>query len=90
FTGETLYLNMSTSAAGHIRCALLDAETGKPLPGFDISDCPEIIGNDPARAVRWTGGSLAPLSGKPVRLRVELRDADLYALRFGPAEDKDR
>lgn len=90
FTGETLYLNMSTSAAGHIRCALLDAETGKPLPGFDISDCPEIIGNDPARAVRWTGGSLAPLSGKPVRLRVDLRDADLYALRFGPAEDKDR
>ncbi len=90
FAGDTLYLNMATSAAGSIRCALLDAQTGQPFPGFDVADCQQMIGNDPAHQVRWSGGSLAPLVGKPVRLRVELYDADLYALRFGTAEEATR
>ena len=87
FSGDTLYLNLSTSAAGSIRCALLDGITGNPIPGFNCSDCREIIGNDLARKVSWKGGSLSPQAGKPVRLRVELKDADLYAMRFGTPED---
>jgi hypothetical protein len=34
--------------------------------------------------VSWKGGSLAPLAGNPVRLRFELREADLFALQFVP------
>lgn len=87
FTGDTLYLNFATSAAGSIRCALLDGSTGEPHPGFGFSDCPEMIGNALARKVEWKGGSLSHLAQTSVRLRVELKDADLFALRFGTAEE---
>ena len=34
--------------------------------------------------VSWGGAeTLADLAGQPVRLVVELKDADLYAIRFG-------
>jgi len=34
-------------------------------------------------AVSWSGGSdLSPLVGRPVRLRVSLKDADLFSFRF--------
>jgi hypothetical protein len=33
--------------------------------------------------IRWKGGDdLSSWSGKPVRLRVQLRDAELFAFRF--------
>jgi hypothetical protein len=82
FAGDTLELNFETSAAGGLRCALLDVD-GQPIPGFTLADCPEIIGDEIAREVSWTGGaSLSALAGEPVRLQVELRDGDLYAFRF--------
>jgi hypothetical protein len=82
FTGQKLMLNFSTSAAGGIQVEIQDAD-GKPLPGYALSDCREVIGNEIARAVTWTGGSdLTALAGQSVRLRFALRDADLYALQF--------
>ena len=42
-----------------------------------------MIGNEIERAVRWTGGDVAKLAGKPVRLRFVAKDADLFAIRFG-------
>jgi hypothetical protein len=42
-----------------------------------------LIGNEIDRAVRWRGSpDVDPLAGKPIRLRFQLADADLYALRF--------
>lgn len=82
FSGTQLVLNCSTSAAGSLRAEIQDA-AGRPLPGFALADCPAIIGDDIDRVVQWTGGSdLSPLAGKPVRLRFELKDADLYSLQF--------
>jgi len=82
FDGSELLLNFSTSAAGSIRMEIQDA-AGAPLPGFDLEDCPEVFGDSIEREVRWKNpASLHSLSGKPVRLRIHLRDADLYALRF--------
>ena len=53
------------------------------LPGFALADCHEVYGDDLERAVAWKGNpDLGALAGKPVRLRFELRDADLYSYRF--------
>lgn len=82
FDGQELEINFSTSAAGSIRVELLD-DTGNPIPGFSLTDCPEIIGDSVERIVSWQAGSdVSRLAGKPVRLRFVMRDADLYSFRF--------
>ncbi len=79
----SLLLNFATSAAGSLRCEIQD-ENGKPIPGFTLADSDELFGDSLDRAMTWNSSSeLKTLAGKPVRLRLELKDADLYALRFG-------
>jgi hypothetical protein len=83
FSGRELVLNVDTSAAGLARCELLDAN-GAALEGFRVADCDLIhTANEVDRPVKWRGkGDLSALAGKPVRLRVVFRDADLYAFQF--------
>lgn len=82
FTGPSLYLNMATSAAGSVWVELQD-EAGQPIPGFTREDCDEIIGDELAHKVTWkSNADLQFLAGKPVRLRVVMKDADLYAIQF--------
>ena len=84
FAGRELVLNYSTSAAGSIRVEIQDQD-GKPIPGFALTDCPNIYGDSIDEAVRWkSGGDVSALAGQPVRLRFLLKDADLYSLRFRP------
>jgi hypothetical protein len=84
FEGGRLSLNISTSAAGGARVELED-ESGRPLPGFALEDCWEIVGDTLDYTVRWKNGSaVASLAGRPVRMRIALRDADLYSFRFEP------
>ena len=75
----SLRLNVATSAAGSVHVEIQDAD-GTPLPGFTLSNCVEIVGDDLQRGVAWHdgGGSLNSLAGKPFRLRWLMRDADLY------------
>ncbi len=82
FSGKRLYVNFSTSAAGQIAVEIQDAP-GHPIPGFSLSDCHPLIGNEIDRAVFWKNGSdLSQLQGKPIRLRFVMKDADLYAIQF--------
>jgi hypothetical protein len=79
FEGGTLFLNFSTSAAGSIRVEMLDME-GKPIPGF-VS--PEIVGDSVEYGVPWESGKdLANLSGRPLRMRFVIKDADIYSIQF--------
>jgi hypothetical protein len=82
FDGSQLELNYSTSAAGSIRVELQEP-SGTPLPGFTLSDAPELIGDEIDRAYKWKNTQdVSSLRGKPVRLRFQLRDADLFSYRF--------
>jgi len=82
FSGTELEINYSTSAAGSIRFEIQDA-AGRTLPGYSLEDSREIIGDQIARVVSWGGeSSVADLAGKMVRLRVVMKDADLFALQF--------
>ena len=82
-TSETeLILNYSTSAAGSIRCEILDA-AGSPVPGYTLADCDEIFGDHIERAVTWRGWPcIKKLVGTPVKLRFVMKDADLYSICF--------
>jgi hypothetical protein len=82
FTGGELEINYSTSAAGEIRFEVQD-ENEKPVFGFTLEDSPTIIGNEIARTIQWKSGkSLNEVTGKPVRLRIVMKDADLYSIKF--------
>ena len=82
FAGDELVLNYATSAAGRVRVELQD-EAGTAVEGFRLHQSPEIYGDEVQRVVRWDGGaSLARLAGTAVRVRVAMRDADLYSIRF--------
>ena len=82
FAGDELTVNCATGPEGRLQVELQDSD-GQPLAGFALADCEEIAGDDIVRIVRWTdGASVAPLSGRAVRLRFVMQKADLYSLRF--------
>jgi len=82
FTGNELHLNFATSAAGSVKVELQSAD-GSAADGFALDDCEELFGDTVDRVVRWKNGTnVSSLAGQPVRLRVQLKDADLYSLQF--------
>ena len=89
FEGNRLELNVNVAAMGVARVEIQDAD-GKPLPGFSLDDCNRILFNDVAHTVRWGGKSdVSSLAGKPVRLRIQMRSAKLYAFQFRGPEEKE-
>ena len=84
FQGTELELNYKTSGGGSLQLEIQDAQGGK-LEGFQLEDCLPLVGDRIGGKVQWMSNpDLASLSGKPVRLRVRLRDASIYAFRFRP------
>ena len=82
FAGSQLTVNYETSAAGRLRVEIQD-EQGKALPGYSLDDCDPLIGDEVECTVSWQKSTdLAALTGRPVRLSFELKDADLYSIRF--------
>lgn len=82
FSGKELEINYSTSAAGEIKIEIQD-EKGNPLPGYTLEESQIIIGNEIKRVVRWNEkAGLEQLNSKPVKLRIFLRDANLYSFKF--------
>jgi len=79
FTGAKLSVNLA--GKGPTRVELQDAG-GQALPGFTLADCAPITGDFIEHTVSWRGGSLAAHAGKAVRLKFELKDADVFALQF--------
>jgi len=82
FDGKALELNYSTSAAGVILVELLDEE-GNKLPGYSMEECQPIIGNEISRTVYWNkSNDLSKLVGKPVKMRIYLKDAAVFSFKF--------
>ena len=82
FEGNELEINYATSAAGEIKFEILDAG-GNVIPGFSLNDSNEIIGNEIKRIVSWNGTTdISKLTLMPIRLRIFLKDADLFSMKF--------
>jgi len=82
FAGDKLELNVATAAAGRVFVELQDGK-GHAIPGYTLDDCELVVGDEIACVVRWKGGDgVGRLAGQPIRMRLRMRDADLYAFRF--------
>ena len=78
-----LLLNASTSGAGFVRCEIRDA-AGTPIPGFTLAESKEAYGDEIDLAMAWKDGAdVSALAGKPITLHFEMKDADIFAYRFG-------
>jgi hypothetical protein len=78
FTGDRLLINFATSAGGTLRIELQDA-SGRALPGRALASS-QVIYGDHLEYVAATG--LQSLSSQPIRMRIEVKDADLFSFRF--------
>lgn len=83
-----LQLNCATAAAGAVAVEIQD-EHGRAIAGFSQQECVPFVGDSLDTRVTWSGhASLKRLAGKPVILRIVLRDADLYAFQFVDKADE--
>ena len=90
FTGGRLQVNAWARFGGEIRFELADASSdfissppSKPIAGRSFGDCDPVMGDSLDQTISWRGDSdLSAWAEKPVRLRVHMRRARLYALQF--------
>ena len=89
FAGSRMEVNAWTRFGGNIRVELADASednrrTHAPaIPGRSLEDCDPISGDFLNRTVTWRGDSdLSAWAGRPVRVRLQMRRARLYAMQF--------
>lgn len=84
FHGERLEINAATAGPqGEVCAEILDAETGRPIPGYAREDCNAFHGDAIRHALTWQDkGDVSRLAGKPVKLRFHLRQAKLFSFRF--------
>ena len=82
FAGRRLLLNIDCGAMGEAWVELQD-EAGEPLSGYTLEDAVSVDRNGIAQEVWWRGGpDLGSLAGRPVRMRIRMRSAKLYAFQF--------
>ena len=87
-----LHVNVKCSGKSTLRAELIDAKSGKPLPGYSLAECKEITGDQFDSTITWQSHATLPKSSKQqkdsggVRLRFQLRSdggsPKLYAFWF--------
>ena len=89
FEGRRLKINATGvdkyvgSDYGTVRVEILDAETGKTVPGFGLEDSDPFGGDEIKHTVTWKGRSdLALLQDKAIQLRFHLDKAKLFSFSF--------
>ena len=83
FAGKELELNIDCGATGEAQVELCD-EGGLPIEGFSLDESDLVRGNHLRKKVSWRNGKtdVSALVGRPVHLRIRMRNARLYAFQF--------
>jgi hypothetical protein len=81
-----LYLNVKADG-GHAWVELCDVH-GVPIPGFTKEDSDVLTEDSTAKKVTWKGNPvLESLHGMPLVMRIYLRNATIYSMKFGRMGD---
>lgn len=82
FTGSRLTLNACTRFGGEVSVELATAD-GSAIPGFSFAECDAFRGDSLREVMTWQGASdVSSLANRPLRLRLRLRRAHLFAWQF--------
>ncbi|TDU66019.1 hypothetical protein EI77_03755 [Prosthecobacter fusiformis] len=79
--GPALIIN-ANAAGGEIRAALLEAD-GRPIEGYTAEDCEPLRENQTKWQVRWQASGSALPQGRPLKVRLQMRQSRLYSLSCG-------
>ena len=83
FKGKHLYVNLE-APQGELRAEVLDGNNQVVAP-FTAANCKPLCGDTTRQRVTWQGAdSLAPVRGKPVKIRFLLRNGSLYSFWITP------
>lgn len=78
FEGGHLFVNVEFRF-GSLAVEVLDKQ-GRVLPGFSASDCNPLATADRTKVeIRWKGGNLANVAGRPVSFRFKMHCGTLYS-----------
>lgn len=77
FCGSTLKVNFETTAFGSMKITICD-ENGMPVPGYESGN---IFGNAVDREIDFQN-DLSALCGRSIRLKIEMKLAELYSFTF--------
>lgn len=81
---ERLVLNFKTRDGGSVRVGL-ETTDGKSIAGYELANGSPFSGDKIRHNVAWEDGAdLSALRGKTVRLRFQLKKADVYSMQFQP------
>ena len=82
YLGDRLIVNAVARPGGRVRVGLFDAD-GQPIAGRRLEDCQPLSRDELDWTVAWADGTdVGSWSGQPVRLQIELVDADLFGFQF--------
>lgn len=83
---ERLTLNFKTGNSGQVRVGLFTPGC-QPIPGHSLADCKPLTGDRLNQTIAWkSGADISALRRKHpvVRIRIEAKNADVFALQFQP------
>ena len=85
FSGRRLFVN-AECRFGSVAAEIV-GDDGKAIDGFSLDDCKAFAGADSTKTeLRFTGGDLAALAGRPVRFRFRIHCGTLYSFWVSPSE----
>lgn len=78
-----LSINVRTTAHTAIRVQMLGGETAEPIPGYTWEEAVLISGDHLFARPRWKErADLSELVGRPVRVEIAMREAEVFAIRL--------
>lgn len=80
--GDRLRVNADVPPTGYLRVAVRAWGSRDDLPGRSFADCDRLIGDALATRVTWKREEPIGHRGEPISLRVQLKQARLFALEF--------
>ncbi|MDB6169266.1 MAG: hypothetical protein JWM88_2130 [Verrucomicrobia bacterium] len=81
--GGRLFVN-AVASGGRICAEITDREGRNVLPGWSAEQCTAGTGDHLRFELAWRGHELSELRGREVRIRIRLKDADLYSFWLEP------
>lgn len=82
-----LYVNGNSGSQGYLEVELIDAASGRAIPGFSRADAIRVVGDATAQPVRWKNESdLSRMKTKAFQIRIYFEGVNgfpkLYSLGF--------
>ena len=75
-----LHVN-ANAAGGSLTAELLDEDGSTAIAGFSAGEGRALVNSDSLdQRLEWNNGALSSLAGRTVRIRLQLRDAEVFSL----------